>query len=68
MGALILTGTRQFIHHKAIFMAVYENLYDFAQLRASNMQTWHIKTLLTLAVSFAKPFMVFDCLYVNAVP
>ena len=28
------------------------------------MQIWHIKTLLIHAVSFAKPFMVFDCLYV----
>ena len=24
------------------------------------MQTWHIKTLLTQAASFAKPFMVFE--------
>ena len=29
------------------------------------MQTCHIRTLLTHAVSFAKTFMVFDCLYVN---
>ena len=32
-----------------------------------DMQTWHIKTLLKHAVSFAKPFMVFDCLYVNGI-
>ena len=30
------------------------------------MQTWHVKTLLTHAVAFAKPFMVFDCLYVQS--
>ena len=43
-------------------------LYDFSQLRASKyIQTWHIKTLLIHAVSFAKPFMVFDCLYVNGI-
>ena len=29
------------------------------------MQTWHIKTLLIHAVSFAKPFMVFDCLSID---
>ena len=29
------------------------------------MPKCHITTLLTHAVSFAKPFMVFDCLYVN---
>ena len=42
-------------------------LYEFAQLRASIMQTRHIRTLLAHAVSFAKPFMVFDCLYVTGI-
>ena len=43
-------------------------LYDFAQLRASNIYKRGIsKPLLIHAVSFAKPFMVFDCLYVNGI-
>ena len=68
--ALTLLGTRKLIHYKAFFfLRQYNEIFIwFCSIESFKyMQTWHIKTLLIHAVSFAKPFMVFDCLYANGI-
>ena len=48
---------KAYVSQSDFYGSIMKLLYDFAQLRASNIYIH--------AVAFAQPFMVFDCLYVN---